>query len=158
MLAGMATGARFRTVVQRSGGNATGLPVPEEVIAALGAGRRPPLAVTLAGYTYRTTPGVMGGRVLIPLAAEHRAAAGVEGGQEVEVEVQLDEAPREVEVPPQLAAALAADEQAQAFFASLTASQRKEWVRWVGGAAKEATRAARTAQAVEELRSGRKRH
>ena len=92
---------KFRTVVQMEGGlNATGLVVPEDVVAVLG--KRAPVVVTVNGYSYRSTIMVMGGQAKLPLALVHRTAAGVEGGQEVEVEVVADTAPREVVVPEDL--------------------------------------------------------
>jgi hypothetical protein len=147
---------RFTTVVEQHGRSATGLPVPPEVVEALGGGGRPAVTVTLGGHTYRTTVGTMAGRRLLPLAAEHRTAAGVAAGQEVEVDVELDEAPREVELPEDLARAVAEDERASATLAGLAPSHRKEWVRWVTSAAKEETRASRVARTVEALREGRR--
>src|SRR4028119_1497747 len=91
-----------RRAVQR-GKRATGLQVPDDVVAALGGGKRPPVAVTLGTYGYRTTVAPMGGAFWIPLAAEHREAAGVQAGQEVDVRVELDTAPRETPLPQDLA-------------------------------------------------------
>ena len=68
---------RFHTEVLREGKTATGLQVPDEVVAELGAGKRPAVRITINGYSYRTTAMSMGGRYLVPLAAEHRDAAGV---------------------------------------------------------------------------------
>ena len=147
---------RYRTTVATSGRTATGLPVPDDVLAALGGGRRPAVAVTVGATTYRTTVGSMGGRAMLPLSAENRAAAGVAGGDEVEVDVVLDTAPREVELPEDLAAAVAADPAAQTTLEGLAPSQRKEWVRWVTEAKREQTRTDRVARAVEALREGRR--
>src|SRR3954452_7781996 len=102
----MATGAdqiTFTAEVELGGKTATGIEVPEAVVEQLGSGQRPKVAVTIGGHTYRTTVGRMGGRSLIPLSAEHRAAAGVAAGDTVEVHLALDDAPREVEVPADLA-------------------------------------------------------
>jgi hypothetical protein len=144
----------FRTTVVQSGKTATGLQVPEDVVAALGGGRRPPVTVTLGGYGYRTTIAPMGGAFWIPLAAEHREAAGVHAGQEVDVRVELDTAPRETPLPEDLAAAL--DEDARAFFDGLAPSHRKEWVRWVEEAKKPETRTARIGKTAEALKAGRR--
>ena len=144
----------FRTTVVQSGKTATGLQVPDEVVAALGGGKRPPVTVTVGGYGYRTTVAPMGGAFWIPLAAEHREAAGVQAGQEVDVRVELDTAPRETPLPEDLAAAL--DEDARAFFDGLAPSHRKEWVRWVEEARKPETRAARIEKTAEALKAGRK--
>ena len=144
----------FRTTVVQSGKTATGLQVPDDVVAALGGGKRPPVTVTLGGYGYRTTVAPMGGAFWIPLAGEHREAAGVRAGQEVDVRVELDTAPRETPLPEDLAAAL--DDGARAFFEGLAPSHRKEWVRWVEEAKKPETRAARVEKTAEALRAGRR--
>jgi hypothetical protein len=144
----------FRTTVELGGKTATGLQVPDEVVEALGAGKRPPVAVTVGGYTYRTTVAPMGGAFWVPLAAEHRQAAGVVAGDEVDVRVELDSAPRETPLPDDLDAAL--DDAARSHFHSLAASHRKEWVRWVEEAKKPETRAARIEKTVEALRAGKK--
>ena len=144
----------FRTTVVQSGKTATGLQVPDDVVAALGGGKRPPVTVTVGGYGYRTTVAPMGGAYWIPLAAEHREAAGVQAGQEVDVRVELDTAPRETPLPEDLAAAL--DDDARAFFEGLAPSHRKEWVRWVEEAKKPETRAARVERTAEALRAGRR--
>ena len=144
----------FRTTVELGGKTATGLRVPDEVVEALDAGKRPPVVVTVGGHTYRTTVAPMGGAFFVPLAAEHREAAGVQAGDEVDVRVELDPAPREVAVPDDLAAAF--DEPVRNAFAALAHSHRKEWVRWVEGAKKPETRVARIAKTVESLRAGKK--
>ncbi|MFD2092685.1 YdeI/OmpD-associated family protein [Blastococcus deserti] len=144
----------FRTTVVLGGRTATGLQVPDEVVARLGGGKRPPVVVTVEGYTYRTTVAPMGGAFWIPLAAEHREAAGVRAEQEVEVSIELDTAPREVAVPDDLAAAFGDD--VRTAFEGLAFSHRKEWVRWVEEAKKPETRAARIAKTVESVRAGRK--
>lgn len=144
----------FRTTVVLAGKTAPGLQVPDDVVEVLGGGKRPPVVVTVEGYTYRTTVAPMGGAFWIPLAAEHREAAGVAADQEVDVRIVLDTAPREVLVPDDLAAAF--DEPVRATFDALAYSHRKEWVRWVEDAKKPETRAARIGKTVESLRSGKK--
>jgi hypothetical protein len=144
----------FRTTVVLGGKTATGLQVPDDVVEALGAGKRPPVVVTLGGYTYRTTVAPMGGAFWIPLAAEHRELAGVAAGDEVDVRIELDTAPRETPLPDDLDAAL--DDAARTHFHSLAASHRKEWVRWVEEAKKPETRAARVTKTAESLRAGKK--
>ena len=144
----------FRTTVTLGGKTATGLQVPDEVVTALGAGKRPPVVVTVGGHTYRTTVAPMGGAFWIPLAAEHREAAGVQAGEEVTVVVEHDAAPREVALPDDLAAAF--DDDVRARFDALAPSHRKEWVRWVEEAKKPETRAARVEKTVESIRAGKK--
>lgn len=144
---------RVETVVELGGKSATGLPLPDEVVEALGGGRRPKVAVTIGGYTYRTTVGVMGGRCLVPLSAEHRTAAGVAAGDRVTVDVVLDDAPREVEVPDDLAAALEAAGVRPAFDA-LSPSARKEHARAVTEAKRPETRVRRVEAVVARLTGG----
>ena len=146
----------FRTTVERGGKTATGLLVPDEVVAALRAGRRPPVQVTVGGHTYRTTVASMGGRFLVPLSAENRTAAGVAAGDDVEVDVLLDTAAREVTVPADLVDALEHDDQARQFFDDLAYSHRKEWVRWIEESKKIETRTSRIVRAVESLRAGKR--
>jgi Domain of unknown function (DUF1905)/Bacteriocin-protection, YdeI or OmpD-Associated len=144
----------FRTTVTLGGKTATGLQVPDEVVAALGAGRRPPVVVTVGGHTYRSTVAPMGGAFWIPLSAEHREAAGLAAGDEVDVVVEHDAAPREVALPDDLAAAF--DDDVRARFDALAPSHRKEWVRWVEEAKKPETRAARVEKTTESIRAGKK--
>jgi hypothetical protein len=145
---------RFRATVELGGKSATGIQVPDEVIGALGPSRRPAVRVTIGSFTYRTTAARMGGRFLVPLSAENRAAAGVAAGDEVEVEIALDDAPREVEMPADLAAALDAD--ARRHYDSLAVSHRKEWARWIEEARKPETRASRVEKTVAALREGKR--
>lgn len=147
---------KFRATIELNGKTATGIEVPPEVLAALGAGQRPPVLVTLRDYTYRTTVARMGGRFLVGINAEHRAAARVSAGDELDVEIVTDTAPREVSVPDDLAAALAAASAASATFEALSYTHRKEWVRWIEDAKKPETRAARVAKTVASLRDGKR--
>jgi hypothetical protein len=142
----------FRTTVVLGGRTATGLQVPDDVVASLGAGKRPPVTVTVGKHTYRTTVAPMGGAFWVPLAAENREAAGVSAGDEVDVRIELDDAPREVSVPDDLAAAF--DDAARTTFDGLAYTHRKEWVRWVEEAKKPETRATRIEKTVASLREG----
>jgi hypothetical protein len=117
---------RFRTTILQSGKTATGIRVPDEIVEALGSGRRPAVKVTINGYTYRSTVAVMGGDYMIGVSAENRGAAGVAGGDEVDVELELDTAPREVVVPEDFAAALDAEPAARRTFDGLSYSN-KSW-------------------------------
>ena len=148
---------RYPTTIERTGPNTAGIPVPDEVLTGLGGGRRPAVTVTLNGYTYRSTVGSMGGRSLIPLSSAHRAAAGVEGGEKLEVEIELDTAPRTLDVPADLAAALAAEPAASATFERLSYSDKSWHVLQVEGAKAPETRARRIAKSVAMLREGRGR-
>jgi hypothetical protein len=146
----------FRATVQFEGKTATGIPVPDEVIAALGSSKRPAVAVTLNGYTYRTTAVRMGGRYLVPLSAENRAGANAAAGDVVEVDIALDDAPRVVVLPDDLGAAL--DDAARTNYEALSYTHRKEWVRWIEEAKKPETRATRVEKTVIALREGKKTH
>lgn len=141
---------RYRTTLLLHGKTATGFEVPDDVVAALGRGRRVPVVVTINGYSYRTTVAPYGGRNLIPLNAENRAGAGIEAGDEVDLDLEVDDAPRTVDVPDDLAAALA-DAGVRAAFDALSVTARREIVAGVLGAKKAETRERRIAQAVAGL-------
>jgi len=147
---------RFRATVELGGKTATGIEVPEDVVAALGSGHRPPVTVSLGGHTYRTTVARMGGRFLVPLSAENRTAAGVAAGDQVDVDIEADTGPREVTVPGDLTAALAKNGAARATFDALSYTHRKEWVRWIEEAKRAETRASRLAKTVESLHAGKR--
>lgn len=138
------------TVRQATDMSATGIVVPPEAVAALGPGKRPPVKVTVNGYTYRSTVAVMSGKFMLPLAKVHREAAGVKGGDTLKVTLELDEAPREVAVPADLTAALTKAKVLKAFEAS-SFTNRKEWVRGVEEAKAAETRARRIAKVVATL-------
>ena len=116
-----------------------------------------PVVATVNGYTWRTTITRMGGEFLLGLNRAVRQEAGVEAGDTVEVKLDLDTAPREVEVPEALANALAEDSQARAAFERLAYTHRKEYARWIAEAKREETRQRRLAQALEMLRQGKTR-
>ncbi len=148
----------FQATLELHGKTATGITVPPEVVEALGAGKRPAVTVTINGYAYRTTVAPYGGVYLIPVSAANRAGAGAVAGEVLTVGVELDTAPREVEVPADLAAALAAAPAAKAFFATLSISNQRGYTTWIEDAKKQETRDARVAKAVESLTAGRKTH
>jgi len=142
---------RFSTTVELGGKTATGMAVPAEVVQALGSGKRPAVRVTVGGHTYRSTIAAMGRRFLLPLSAENRTAAGVAAGDDVEVDVELDDALRVVEVPADLAAALDAEPAARRRFDALSYSHQLRHVLAIEGAKAEATRQRRVASAVATL-------
>lgn len=143
---------RFRGVVELGGKTAAGIEVPEEVVVGLGSHQRPAVRVTIRDYSYRSTIARMGGRFLVPVSAEVRVGAGVNAGDQVDVDVVLDDAPREVLVPDDLAAALDAVPGARARFDALSHTNRKEQVRAVQDAKAPATRERRIAKAVDMVR------
>ncbi len=148
---------RFTTQLQ-AWGPAAAVVLDDDQVAEVGEGaKRFPVVATVNGYTWRTSVARMKGVFLVGLSREVRQGAGVEAGDEVEVRVELDVAPREVEVPAALAAALAADPDASASFARMAFTHRKEYARWVAEAKREETRQRRVQQAVQMIRSGQTR-
>lgn len=135
-------------------GNNTGIEVPPEVIEALGGGKRPPVLVRVNGYEYRSTVGVMGGRSLIPFSSDKRKETGIGGGDAIEVEVELDTAPRTVEVPADFQAALEAAPGAVAAFEALAPSHKKAHVIAIEQAKAAETRQRRIDAAVAKLVGG----
>ncbi|HKG57906.1 MAG TPA: YdeI/OmpD-associated family protein [Candidatus Limnocylindrales bacterium] len=148
---------KFRTTILQSDGTATGIRIPDEVVEALGKGKRPPIRVTINGYSYRNTVAVMGGTYMVGVSAEHRAGAGVKGGDTVDVDIELDTAPREVTVPADLAGALDAEPAARRTFDGLSYSNRSWHTLQVDGAKTPETRQRRIAKSVEALKEGRVR-
>jgi hypothetical protein len=139
----------FTTTLFQSGNN-VGIEVPEDIVLGFGAGRRVPVSVEIAGYSYSSTIAVMGGRYLIPLASAHRTAAGVAGGQKHQVTVEHELGERVVEVPEDLAAALTLSG-ARASFDALAPSHRKQHMQWILDAKTPETRARRIAAAIVKL-------
>ena len=139
----------FDTVILGFGNN-TGIEVPAASLHELGAGRRPPVVVTVAGYSYKSTVGVMSGRTLISLAKAHREASGLKAGDAVSVTLVLDSGERDVVVPPQLQTAL---DQAKLAgrFSGLAYSKRKEFARQVAEAKTDSTRERRVAKILDSL-------
>jgi hypothetical protein len=146
----------FETTVAATGNN-TGIVVPEEVIDRLAAGKRPPVAVTVNGYDYRSTVAVMGGRYMIGISAAIRSATGLKGGDPISVTLAVADTPREVDVPADFAAALAADEQVGAFFGKLSNSLQRYHVDTINGAKTAETRQRRIEKAVSLFREGKQR-
>ena len=141
----------FHATLEQGGKTATGIHVPDAVVAALGSSRRPPVRVTLGEYTYRTTVASMRGRFMVPVSAAVREAAAVAAGDALDVRIELDTQPREVAVPADLATALDGCPGARERFDRLAYSHRKEHVRAIEEAKTEATRQRRIAKAVGML-------
>jgi len=149
--------ASFRTTILSSGGTTAGIEVPPEAVESLGAGKQPRVVVTLNGYSYRNAVAVMSGTYMIGVSNEHRAASGLKAGDEVDVELVLDTAPRIVEVPADFGAALDAEPAARATFDKLSPSLKGYHVGLVEGAKTEETRQRRIEKAVATLREGKPR-
>jgi hypothetical protein len=142
----------FHTTLHQQGNN-VGIVVPDEVVAELGAGKRPLVKVTLNGaYEFVYTLAVMGGKNMIGFSSAHRAASGFQGGDEVEITLELETAPREVDLPPELVSALAADPVAAAAFDKLAFTHRKEHARSIADAKAPETKQRRVEATVKKLR------
>jgi bacteriocin resistance YdeI/OmpD-like protein/uncharacterized protein DUF1905 len=148
---------RFTTTIRQTSGTATGIRVPDEVMAALAAGKAPKVAVTINGHTYRSSVAMMGGEPMIGVSEAVRTASGVRGGETVEVDVVVDTAPRVIAVPDDLAAALDAEPAARATFDKLSYSNQRFWVEPIEAAKAEETRRRRIEKAVATLAEGRAR-
>jgi len=146
---------RFHSTLELGGKTATGIAVPEEVVAALGSSRRPRVRVTINGHTYRSSVAPLGGRFMLPVSAENRQSAGVVSGNEVDVDIELDNEPREVAAPPDFSEALDGDRDARLFFEGLSYSHQLRYVLSIEGAKTAETRQRRIAKAVGMLREGR---
>ena len=147
---------KLHTTVVQTGTTTTGIQVPDEVVAALGPSRRPAVRVTVNGYTYRTSVASMNGAFMVSVSADVRKNAGVAGGDEVDVEIELDTAPREVDVPADFQTALSRSPEAGAFFEALSYSHKSAYVLWIESAKKDETRQRRIPEAVRMLKEGRK--
>lgn len=142
---------KFQATLELGGKTATGIQVPAEVIEALGSSKKPAVRVTIKGYTYRSTIAVLDGKFMLPVSAEHREGAGVKAGDMLEITLELDTEPRTVDVPEDLAAALAAKPGARAAFDALAFSIRKEHARQVETAKAAETRQRRIEGIVAKL-------
>ena len=143
------------TLFQAEGMNATGVVVPNAVVASFGVGKRAPVNITIKGHAWRSTVAVMGGKFMVGVPKQHREAAGVVAGEKIEVLLELDDAPRTVEVPKDFAAALKTAK-ARAVFDKLAYTHRKEHVRAILEAKAPSTRARRIEKSVERVLAGKK--
>jgi hypothetical protein len=143
---------KFLALVELNGKTATGIPVPDQIVTGLGGGKRPKVRVTINGFSYRSSVGSMGGRPMLPVSAQIRDGAKIAAGDEVEVDVELDDAPREVSVPEDVAAALARAPGARAAFDQLSYSNQRRSVTSVEDARTAETRQRRIDKLVSELR------
>ncbi len=147
--------ATFKATLFQSGKTATGIVIPPEIVEQLGAGKKPPVLVTINGYTYRNTVAVYGGEYMVGVSAEHRKGAGVEGGDVIEVTLALDTAPRVAEVPEGLLSALIAHPQAKAVFDALSYSKKQGITLPIKDAKTEETRERRIEKAIAQLKEGK---
>ena len=146
---------RIRVTIQGTGKTAAGMEIPANVVEALGAGKKPPVRVTVNGHTYRSTIASMGGVFMLGISNDNRAKAGVAAGEEVDLDLELDTEPREVTVPTDFRAALDRDPVAAQFFDGLSYSNRLRHVLSIDDARTPETRARRIDKSVGQLHEGR---
>jgi Bacteriocin-protection, YdeI or OmpD-Associated/Domain of unknown function (DUF1905) len=144
---------RFSAELETNGRTATGFEVPADIVAALGAGKRPAVRVTFNDYSYRSTVAPMGGRFLIPVSAAVRAASGASAGDRLDVEIELDTEPRTIAAPDDLVAELDADPALRAAWDRLSFTHQREHVEVIESAKRPETRQRRIAKALEMIRS-----
>lgn len=142
---------KFTAIIFQSGKTSTGIEVPSEIVEQLKAGKKPPVSVTLKDYTYRTTIASMGGKFLISVSSEVREKAKVKAGDEVEVTLELDTAPREVEIPEDFQQALNKNSKAKTAFEKLSYSNKRRYTWSIADAKTEETRQRRIEKAISEL-------
>jgi hypothetical protein len=138
-------------------GNNTGFEIPEAFVEELGGGKKPKVSVTVNGFTYRSSIARMGGQYLLGVSKERREAAGIAGGDVLEIDVELDTAPRVIEIPPDLATAFADNPDAKAFWESMSYSNQRWHAEQIEGAKTDDTRARRVAKSVALLNEGKAR-
>jgi len=148
---------KFKTTIQQSDKTATGIQIPNDVIEALGAGKKPPVTLSVNGYSYRSTVATVDGKFMVGFSAAHREASGLKGGDAVEVEIEVDTQPRTVDVPADLQAALDADPQAKETFEKLSNSLKGYHVSQVLTAKTDETRQRRIEKSVAVLHQGKPR-
>jgi Bacteriocin-protection, YdeI or OmpD-Associated/Domain of unknown function (DUF1905) len=142
---------RFRTYVEPPE-PMRGLEVPPEVVESLGQGKRPRVKIAINGHSWKSRVAIMRGRYLLGLSNANRQAAGVETGDEVEVELEFDPEPRVVVEPADFARALSADPVARAAYDRLPDGRKREHVRAIESAKKPETRIRRIERALATLR------
>jgi antitoxin component of MazEF toxin-antitoxin module len=152
----MTDSAKFDTTVTATGNN-TGIVVPDDIMEQLGAGKRPAVVVSVNGYEYRSTVGVMGGKHMISISAALRKETGLKGGDAIHVELTVADTPRRVEVDDDFAAALSAEPSTKGFFETLSNSLQRFHVGNINGAKTAETRQRRIEKAISQFREGKQR-
>jgi hypothetical protein len=143
--------AKFKTTILIAGKTATGICIPDEIVASLNAGKKPPIKVTINGYTYRSTIAVMGGKYMVGVSADVRKASSVKGGDTLTVEIELDTEVRKVELPADFKSALDKNLSAKQFFQSLSYSKQKNHVTLIEQAKTDGTRRNRIDISIADL-------
>lgn len=148
---------KFRATLELGGKTATGIEIPPEIVEALGSSKKPAVRITIGSHSYRSTVATMGGRFMVGVSADNRAAAGVAAGDEVDVEIELDTAPRVVAVPPDFAEALEGEPVAKSTFDTISPSNKGWHVHSIESAKSPETRQRRIDKSIGILREGRAR-
>jgi hypothetical protein len=142
---------RLRLELVSHGGNTAGFEIPDEVVEELGGGRKPKVVVTIGPHTWRSSIVNMGGRFMLGVSMANREAAGVAAGQTLDLDVELDTAPRTVDVPDDLAAELASSAAARDAWATWSFTRQNEAARLLTEAKKPETRARRLEKVLADL-------
>lgn len=137
-------------------GNNTGICVPNEVVEKLEAGKKPPVNVTINNFSYRNTVAVMGGKFMIGVSADIRSKTGIKGGDKVNVTLELDTKPREVEIPSDFQKLLNENAKARQFYETISYSNKQRYVLPIEQAKTEDTRQRRMEKAIIDLNEGKK--
>jgi len=148
--------AVFKTTILSTGKNTTGIVIPAAIIEELGAGKKPPVKVTLNGYTYRSTVAVMGGKFMVGVSSSVRTESGVKGGDTYNVTIELDTEERKVTLPDALKKALDENPAAKQFFESLSYSKQRIHADSIASAKTPETLRRRIEKSVVELNAGKK--
>lgn len=146
----------FNTTILSTGKNTTGIVIPDAIIAELGAGKKPPVKVTLNGYTYRSTVAVMGGQFMVGVNSAVRAESSVQGGDTLDVTIELDTEERKVAIPEALQRALDENPSAKRFFESLSYSKQRVHAESIASAKTPETLQRRIDKSISELNAGKK--
>jgi uncharacterized protein YdeI (YjbR/CyaY-like superfamily) len=141
----------FRTKVLTAGKTATGIQIPDELIAELAAGRKPAVKITINGFTYRSTVAVINGRFMVGVNADNREKAGVAGGDTIDVLIELDTEIREIAAPADFLENLERSPKIKGLFDGLSYTKRRVIVEGIVGAKTMETRERRIGKAVREL-------
>jgi len=146
---------KFTTQLFSAGKTATGIEIPAKIVESFNAGKKPPVRITINGYTYRNTVAVMGGVYMVGVSAQHRKGANIAAGDTIEVTITLDTDPRVVEVPAELAELLKKNSAARQYFDSLSNSKKKGITLPITDAKTAETRNRRLEKAISLLNEGK---
>ena len=149
---------KFRAVIEAAGGGGAFVTVPFDVEQAFGK-KRVKIKALIEGEPYRGTLVRMGGpEHLLLVLKDIREKIGKSFGDEIEIELEEDIEPRQVEVPQDLKDVMESDPEALEFFKKLSYTHQKEYVQWIEEAKQDQTRQSRILRTVELLKQGKREH